>query len=94
MLGGERGLVSRTRRVRIDLRGRRRLRWPSRHPVRDKAVGEIRLDCYAIGRKRTSIGWHESPKSASRPFGCTQVARGARSMRRHLSVDLTKLKSF
>ena len=42
----------------------------------------------------TSIGWHASPRSTTRPFGWTQLGSGLRSMRRHFSVDLTNDMSF
>jgi hypothetical protein len=47
-----------------------------------------------VNNEHTSIGWHASPKSTTRPFGWTQVESGLRSMRRHFSVDLTNDRSF
>ena len=96
MLGEEREFAKETKRTIKGLRGPLCLRLRSRLLARGKAGEEGR----SAGRSRdddvghTSIGWHASPRSTTRPFGWTQFDSGSRSMRRHFSVDLTNDMSF
>ena len=102
MLGEEREFVKVMTREIKELRGPLYLRLRSRLLAHGRAGEKERPAGRSQGHGfvemmmwgHTSIGWHASPRSTTRPFGWTQLGSGLRSMRRHFSVDLTNDTSF